>query len=205
VKALAALAACACALAASAQQLQAHLLIVADPLDAETWIKRPAGERGGDASRLRVVPAGQRVHFPIVASGVQAPARGTMELVGDIEFFAPDGQSIAAAKSCCRAVIRDNAEVRTIALGPTAYLQLNPGDMQGLYKVQATVNDGARTASAVEFFRFGDEAPGARPAGGAPLLNMSEPAHRPAAQDHDKRDCLSRPTPAEVIRCTEGR
>jgi hypothetical protein len=202
VKALAALAACALACAASAQQLQANLLIVTDPLDVETWMQRPAAERGGDAGRLRIVPSGRRVHFPIVASGVQAPARGALELVGDIEFFGPDGQPIATAKACCRAVIRDNAEIRAIALGPTAYLELGPRDPQGLYKVQATLSDGSRSASAVEYFRFGDEATAARPAGGVPVLNMREPAQRPASQDHDKRDCLSRPTPAEVIRCT---
>jgi hypothetical protein len=182
---------------------KAQVLIVGAIAEMHAWIERPAGERGGDAARLRRIPAGMKVYFPVMASGLAPPAAGEVRLTADVTFFAPDGKVIWDRRDCCTAAIRDRPEANTVTLGPVVDLVLEPGDMQGLYTVRATVSDGKRTSTASETFSYLAEGARAVAKPAAPILNMSEPANRPAAQGADKRDCLSQPTPSEVIKCAE--
>lgn len=208
-----ALAACANAAFAQGKEWKAQVLIIGSVEELTAWIEKQPAERGGDAGRLRQIPAGKKVFFPIVASEVQAPAGGEMRLTADIAFFAPDGKMIWEKKRCCTATIANRPDVRTVSLGPAADMTLESGDAQGLYTVRATITDGQRASTATETFSYvrpaaSPSTPAASPRAPAssprvPMLNQREPAPRPARADTDKRDCLSLPTPAEVIRCAE--
>lgn len=187
---------------------KAQVLIIGTVEDLNAWIDKPPEQRGGDAGRLRRVPAGVKIFFPIVASELQPPATGEVRLTADIQFFAPDGKMIWEKKRCCSAEIRDKPAARTVALGPAADVLMEPNDKEGLYTVRATVSDGKRTSIASETFSFmrpAAEKPAAKaavkPAG--PLLTQGEAPKKSPVRERDLRQCLELPTPAEVIKCTE--
>jgi hypothetical protein len=179
-----------------------HVLVVDSLDDVKPWIDRPASQRGGDAGRLREIPAGMKVHLPIVVANLPSLANRGLHLEADIEFLGPKGQVLWSRKSCCKKVVRDTPQGHAVALEPAPNVQFEPNDTAGTYSVRVVVNDGQRTATAVESFRFGDSKrdPGAKP--GDIRLQMDAPKKNPGA-DRDVRDCLELPTPGEVIKCTE--
>lgn len=175
-----------------------QVLIVDAMDDARAWIDMPDTRRGPDTGRMRDVPTGLRVQFPIVVSNLPAlPGRG-LSLEADIEFLGPQGQVLWSRKACCRKTVRDSAAGQAVVLEPAASVQFEPNDTAGTYSVRATVSDGQRTATATETFRFGE----AKREAGAMRLQMNAPKKNPGV-DRDARDCLALPTPSEVIKCTE--
>jgi hypothetical protein len=196
--------ACLVALPVSAQnapEWRPHVLIVDSLDDVKPWIDKPAAQRGGDTGRLREIPTGMKVHLPIVVTALPSLAGRGLNLEADIEFLGPQGQVLWTKKSCCRKVVRDTPQGHAIALEPAPMVQFEPNDTPGTYSIRAVVNDGQRTATTVETFRFGESKsdPGAK---GDIRLQMDAPRKNPGV-DRDVRDCLALPTPNEVIRCTE--
>ena len=210
--------------AAPAQQppLRAQVMIVESLPDFERWAQsnppRPYSRN------LAEVPVGRPVHFPIVVH-VNKPAAGDLSLVADIEFFAPNGASLGALKQCCRFTANAGTEVQMAVLSNAATLVFGANDVRGNYSVAVTVTDGSQVVTARESIRFpgppempssAAEAPKLRaetakpraetlkPRAEIPQLRMNTPEKNPG-KDSDKRDCLSLPTPAEIIKCAEGK
>jgi hypothetical protein len=179
-----------------------HVLVVDSLDEVKTWMAQPAAQRGADAGRLRDIPTGLRVHLPIVVTNLPSLAGRGLQLDADLEFLGPKGQVLWTRKSCCTAVARDTPQGHSVALDPVPNVQFEPNDTAGTYSVRVVVNDGQRTATTVETFRFGDmkRDPGAKP--GPLRLEMDQPKKNPGV-DRDVRECLDLPTPAEVIKCTE--
>jgi len=196
----AAMAALALSGAASAQvpQWQPHVLILGSMDELPAWVSKDGAERAG-AGRLRIVPAGQKIYFPIAVSGVAPSAE--MRLTADLEFLGPKGQVLWSRKACCEATVGGNAAPEVVALGGVADVMFEPGDTAGNYTVRAIVSDGRRTATATETFRYGTDGAPAAPYTG-PRLQMDAPKKNPGA-DRDVRDCLELPSSAEIIKCTE--
>jgi len=173
-----------------------HVLVVASLEDVKPWIDK----RGVGVARLRDIPAGLKVHFPVAVTNIPALA-GTngLHFEADIEFLGPKGQVLWSRKGCCRKLVRDTPQGHAVELEPAASVQFEPNDTAGIYSVRAVVNDGQRTATVVESFRFGETT--REPPAGL-RLQMDAPKKNPGA-DRDVRDCLDLSTPAEVIKCTE--
>jgi hypothetical protein len=179
-----------------------HILIVDSLDDVKPWIAQPAAQRGADAGRLREIPTGMRVHFPIVVTNLPSLADRGLHLDADIEFLGPKGQLLWSAKSCCKTAVRNTPQGHSVSLEPVPNVQFEPNDTPGTYSVRVAVNDGQRTASTTETFRFGETKRDAGAKGGGMRLEMDVPKKNPGV-DRDVRDCLALPTPAEVIKCTE--
>src|SRR5258706_4057743 len=197
------------ATAAIAQQpdLTVSVRIVESVEDFERWLQQKPAPQVPYTPNLKRIPAGKRIHFPIIVQGIRAPQQGVVTLVADVEFFGPDGRSIAAAPQCCRYTITNAPDIRMAMLGPTINLEFQSGFPHGSYTVRATVSDRSRSASSAESFQFISpkpaEPPPAPAPAAAPKLRMGAPPAKNPGRDADKRDCLTLPTPAEVIKCTE--
>lgn len=196
------------ATAAIAQQsgMRAQVFVVDSVDDFKRWTQQVPAPQGPYPSSLKEVSAGRKVEFPVLVRGLAPPQQGTLVVVADMEFFAPDGKSVFAAPQCCRHTITNRPDIASVVLGNTATLVLEPGDMGGAYTVRVSVTDGAQTVTTSETFQFAGgkpAAPGPAPASAVPTLQMGTPPAKNPGRDMDKRDCLSLPTPAEVIRCTE--
>ena len=195
--------------AAIAQQpgMGVNVFVVESVEDFKRWLQQEPAPQGLYPSRLKEVPAGKKVDFPILVSGLRPPEQGVVTLVGDVEFLAPDGKSVFAAPKCCRFTITNRPDILTAMLGGTASLELDSGDMKGAYTLRVSVTDGTQTVTTSETFQFA----GAKPAvpnlapapAAAPTLLMGTPPAKNPGRDVDKRDCLALPTPSEVIKCTE--
>ncbi|MGZ5100704.1 MAG: hypothetical protein ACXWGX_08235 [Usitatibacter sp.] len=198
--------------------MKAHILIMEKPEELRKWMNRKPADRGGDSGRLRSVHAGKKIFFPIIATGIEAPGAGkTTQIFADLELLAPNGKIVANAKKCCSAVIRGATET-AFSLGPVVDVELEPDDPTGTYKVKVRVTDGTQTVAAEETFQY--EGPAAKAAPGpaaskpetAPEKSSAPPASRDIApqaprkapgKNRDVSHCLSLPTPAEIIKCTE--
>ena len=194
------------ATAVLAQQggLQARVYVVGSVDDFKRWSQQVPVPQEAYPSSLKEVSAGRKVEFPILVSGLSPPQLGTIVVVADMEFFAPDGKSLFAAPQCCRHTITNRPDVVSVVLGNTASLVLEAGDMGGAYTVRVSVTDGAQTVTTSETFQFAGGKPGARaPASEVPTLQMGTPPAKNPGRDMDKRDCLTLATPEEVIKCTE--
>ena len=197
--------------AALAQQpdMRVNVLIVESVEDFARWLQQRPTPQGPYALSLKEIPAGRKVHFPIVVQGLRAPEQGTMTLVADLEFLGPDGKRVGAVPQCCTYTMTNRPDIRVAMLGPTMNLQLESGGPKGAYTVRVSVTDGSRTAAASETFQFAPPKPAAAPTppppapAAAPKLQMGAPPAKSPGRDGDKRDCLALPTPAEVIKCTE--
>ena len=197
------------AFAALAQQpgMRARVMMVESLPDFERWAQSSPSQPY--SRNLTEVPVGKPVHFPIVVNTVKPPS-GDLSLVADIEFFAPNGASLGVLKQCCRFTANAGTQVQVAVLGNAATLVFGANDVRGTYSVVATVTDGAQTVTARESIRFpGPDMPSAsaeapKLRAETPKLRMNTPEKNPG-KDADKRDCLSLPTPAEVIKCAERR
>jgi hypothetical protein len=191
------------AFAQGGNEWKTQVLIIGSVEELHGWIDKPPAERGGDAGRLRFIPAGKKVFLPIVVSGLLPPAAGELRLSADIEFRGPDGKLIWEKKRCCSALLRDRPDARTVSLGPAADVEMDGSDPPGLYTVRATVTDGKRSSTASESFRLESAAAPIKLKPSGPTLDLVEPSRKPPAKDRDVRECLGLATPAEIIRCAE--
>lgn len=157
-------------LAAHAQQpgMRAQVLIVESLPAFERWAQTPPPPGSTYPASLREVPVGKPVHFPIVVSGLRPGAR-ELNVVADIEFFAPNGNSLGVIQQCCRFSAPANSDTRMAVLGNAATLVFAANDMRGTYTVAVSATDGASTVTARETFRFG-------PAEAQPTKAVAPPA-----------------------------
>jgi hypothetical protein len=188
--------------------MRVNVVIVESVEDFAGWLQQRPTPQGVYPASLKEIPAGRKVHFPIVVQGLRAPEQGTMTLVADLEFLGPDGKRVGAVPQCCTYTMTNRPDIRTAMLGPTMNLQLEAGGPKGAYTVRVSVTDGSRTATASETFQFAAPKSAAAPPpppapAAAPKLQMGAPPAKNPGRDGDKRDCLTLPTPAEVIKCTE--
>lgn len=181
---------------------QPHVLVVDAVEDVKAWIEKPSVQRGGDAGRLRDIPAGMKVHLPVVITQLPLAPAGPLQFDADVEFLGPQGQLLWSRKSCCKAVVRETPQGRAIALDPIPNVQFEPNDTAGTYSVRVVVNDGQRSATATESFRFGEGRPDPAAKGDGLRLRMDVPKKNPGV-DRDVRDCLALPSQSEVIKCSE--
>jgi len=192
---------------AQQQDLRVNVLIVESVEDFQRWLQQKPTPQGRYPPSLKEAPAGKKIHFPVIVQGLDAPAQGAMTLVADVEFLAPGGKSMAVARQCCKYTVTNGPDIRMAMLGPTMSLELESGDPKGDYTVRVSVTDGSRTATTSETFRFAaakSATPSPAPApAAAPKLQMGVPPAKNPGRDMDKRDCLTLPTPSEVIKCTE--
>lgn len=199
------------ATAASAQQpnMRVHVLVVDSMEDFMNWIVQVPRPQELFPPSLKEIPVGKKVYFPILVQGIRAPAQGVGNLVADVEFFGPDGKSLAAAPQCCRYRITNMPSIRFAILGPTMNLTLESGNKSGDYTVRVWVTDGTQKVGASETFQFvpgksATPSPVPAPASpAAPRLRMNTSPATNRGRDADKRDCLALPTQAEIIKCTE--
>jgi hypothetical protein len=205
------------ATAAVAQQpgMKVNVLVVESAEDFQRWLQqsitaleKKTAPPASYPPSLKEVPANKKVHFPIVVGGLLPPQQGEVKLVADVEFFGPDGKSVAAAPQCCRFTITNRPDFRSVLLGPTMNLELEPGDKKGAYTVRVSVTDGSGSVSTSETFQFVDGKPATAPpkapaSATAPKLQMGAPPAKNPGRDVDKRDCLALPTTAEIVKCAE--
>ena len=187
--------------------MRVNVLVVESVEDFQRWLTQQPPPQGPYPPSLKEIPVGKKVHFPILVQGIRAPEQGVVTLVADVEFFGPDGKSLAAAPQCCRFTITNRPDIRMAMLGPTMNLTLESGDKRGDYSVRVSVTDGFQKVAVSETFQFVSgksvaPAPAASPPA-APRLRMDNPPAKNPGLDADKRDCLALPTPSEIIKCTE--
>ena len=184
---------------------KANILIVTSPDEVPAWMQMTPDQQVG-SGRLRQVEVGQKIYFPIIATGLTPPAEGTLKLTADFELRTPEGAIAYAKRALATAVIENRPDMTTVSLGPIVDVTVEGADPKGVYVVRTVVSDGTRTAVASETFRFNGAPEKAidNPAAGAPpRLDMGEPPKKNPGTDRDVRDCLTLPTTAEVIKCTE--
>jgi hypothetical protein len=207
------LAAFACLAAHAQGGMRVQVLAVESLADFERWAQQMPRPMGEYPRGLREVPVGKPVHFPILVSGLQ-PGPADLDLVADIEFYAPGGKSLGILRECCRFFAPAGSDVRMAVLGNAATLVFGENDLRGTYSARVSVKDGPRSADTRQDFAFNAPRSAVPPppkpapvapssAAEAPKLRMGTPPAKNPGRDADKRDCLSLPTPAEVIKCAE--
>lgn len=177
--------------------------------DFKAWLGKPidAGRAASATSypgRLTQLPFGRKTPLPVLVT-LPAPAPQAMRLVADVEILGTDGKSLGAWPQCCRATVARGAKQGAVLLDSTVLVEPEAGHRKGSYTVRVSVTDGTQRWTASEMLPYGDtDMPGA--AHEAPRLRMNvPPGQLEGGGPGDKRDCLSLPTPAEVIRCSERR
>ena len=217
-------AACAVALLVplgASAQLQAHVLIVENEGQVNSWLVAPPAQRAGNTYRMRQVPVGKKIMMPVVVTGAQSAA-GEQRITADFELLAPDGKVVASAPGCCRGLVRAGDPPAPIVLQPMIDVTADPGDMPGEYSVRYTVSDGKGKVTTVEKFNLA-AVPGRAPratagpdaktemkvtgpqAGPRPETSGPRPpvlqsgGSRP--DDKDLRHCLGLPTQQEILKC----
>ena len=166
-----------------------------DPVRAVTAATYPG--------RLERLPIGKKVLLPVVVTGLPSPAAQEMRLVADMEILAPDGRSLGVSSRCCRGTLAQGSNSGAVLLDKWGIVQAEASDHRGNYTVRVSVTDGKQTWTATETLPYGEaDAPGS--ANEIPRLRMNvPPSQLEPGGPGDKRDCLSLPTPSEVIKCSE--
>lgn len=190
--------------AQSPPAFKANILIVTAPDDLTAWMQMTPEQQVG-SGRVRDVQVGQKIYFPIVVTGLQPPAEGRVNLSADFELLTPNGEIAYAKKALATAVVENRPDMTTVSLGPVVDILVEAGDANGVYLVRTVVTDGTRSVVAAETFKLDGAPEKARvaPAAAAPRLQMGEPPKKNPGNGRDVRDCLTLPTTAEVIKCTE--
>lgn len=188
-----------------AQPVKVSVIAVESLDDFKRWLGKPvdAGRAASAAypGRLTLLPVGQKTQLPILVTGLPSPAPLEMRLVADVEIFGTDGRSLGISTKCCEATVARGSMENAVLL--TSAVVVEPDGQKGTYTVRVSVTDGMQTWKASEVLPYGvTDMPGS--ANEAPKLRMNvPPAQAEPGGPGDKRNCLSLPTPAEVIKCSE--
>ena len=190
-----------------AQPVKVSVVPVESVDDLKRWLGNPvdptrAASPGAYPGRLSQLPFGRKTLLPIVVSGLPSPAPQTMQLVADVEILGTDGRSLGTSPRCCQATIARGSNERAVLLPSTVIVEPEAGHRKGSYTVRVWVTDGTQTWTTSQVLPYGEsDMPGS--SSEAPRLRMNVPPGPEGGGPGDKRDCLSLPTPAEVIRCSE--
>lgn len=190
-----------------AQPVKVSVVAVESTDDFKNWLGKPIdparAESAAYPGRLSLLPFGRKTELPILITGLPSPAAQEMRLVADVEILGSDGRSLGTSPACCQATIARGSNERAVLLPSTVVIEPEKGHRNGSYTVRVSVTDGAQTWTASAVLPYGEaDTPGAM--NEVPRLRMNvPPAQAEPGGPGDKRDCLSLPTPAEVIKCSE--
>jgi len=201
---------------AYSQSVKVTVVPVESAADLGAWLGKPINPSRADSplaypGTLKTLPVGQKTQLPVVVTGLPSPAPQDIRLVADVEIRGSDGRSLGTSAKCCEATIRKDASGGAALLGSWVIVEPDPGRPRGSYTVRVSVTDGTQTWTTSQVLPYGEaNMPGI--ANEAPRSVSDIPPHLrqnvPASKEepggtNDKRDCLSLPTPAEVIKCSE--
>ena len=186
-----------------AQPVKVTVVPVESADDFRTWLGKPViAQRAASPATypgmLKLIPFGRKTQLPILITGLPL-FPGDTKLVADVEILDANGRSLGSSPKCCQAVVKMGTAA--VLLNEAVIVEPESTKRAGSYTVNVSVTDGLETWKAREVLPFGEtDLPGA--ASEAPRLRMNVP---PGATEGpgDRRDCLSLPTPAEVIKCSE--
>ena len=190
-----------------AQQVKVSVVAVESVDDFKAWLGTPvssarAASPSAYPGRLTQLPFGRKTQLPILVTGLPTPAALPGRLVADVEILGTDGMSLGISPRCCEATIARGSNESAVLLTSTVGVQPEAGHRKGSYTVRVTVTDGTQTWTASELLPYGAELPGSTSE--VPRLRQNvPPGQAEGGGPGDKRDCLSLPTPAEVIKCSE--
>lgn len=191
-----------------AQPVTVSVVPVESVDDFKRWLGTPVDAARAQSpatypGRLSQLPFGRKTQLPIVITGLPTPAPHRTRLLADVEIFGTDGKSLGISPRCCEAIVAKGSKESGVLLNSTVIVEPEAGHRKGHYTVRVSVTDGAQTWTASEVLPYGEpDAPGS--AKEVPRLNMNvPPSQSEPGGPNDKRDCLSLPTPSEVIRCSE--
>jgi hypothetical protein len=191
-----------------AQPVKVTVVAVESTDEFKGWLGKPVDPARAEAAanypgRLGKLPFGRQTQLPIVVSGLPSPAPQEMRLVADVEILGTDGRSLGTSPRCCEATIARGSNDRAVLLPSSVVVEPEKGRRNGSYTVRVSVTDGTQTWTTSEVLPYGEtDVPGST--NEAPKLRMNvPPAQAEPGGPGDKRDCLSLPTPAEVIKCSE--
>lgn len=191
-----------------AQPVKVTVVAVESLDDFKAWLGKPidparAASAAAYPGRLGQLPFGRKTQLPILITGLPSPAPQEMRLVADMEILGTEGKSLGTSARCCRATVARGSKEGAVLLDSTVIVEPEAGHRKGSYTVRVSVTDGMQTWTASEMLPYGEtDVPGS--ANEAPRLRMNvPPAQLEPGGPGDKRDCLSLPTPAEVIKCSE--
>lgn len=192
----------------NAQPVKVSVVAVDSVEDFKAWLGKPvvparAASPSSYPGRLVQLPFGQKTQLPIVVTGLPSPAPQEMRLVADVEILGSDGKSLGASPGCCQATIPRGSRDGAVVLSSWVNVEPDSNKPKGSFTVRVSVTDGTQTWTATEVLPYGgSDLPGS--ASEAPRLRMNvPPAQLQPGGPGDRRDCLSLPTPAEVIKCSE--
>ena len=199
--------------AAYSQSVKVTIVPVESAADLGAWLGKPINPSRAESplaypGTLKVLPVGQKTELPIVVTGLPWPAPQDMSLSADVEIRGVDGRSLGTSAKCCAATIAKGSNVGAALLAPWVVVEPEQGRRGGSYTVRVSVTDGTQTWTASQVVPYGDtNMPGTANEAPVPLPPALRQNVPPAQQEPggtgDKRDCLSLPTPAEVIKCSE--
>ena len=192
-----------------AQPVKVSVIAVESTDDFKGWLGKPIDPARAAAAaaeypgRRKQLPFGAKTQLPILITGLPSPAAQEMRLVADVEILGTDGRSLGTSPQCCQATIARGSNERAVLLPSSVVVEPEKGRRNGSYTVRVSVTDGTQTWTASEVLPYGEaDVPGSM--NEAPKLRMNvPPAQVEPGGPGDKRDCLSLPTPAEVIKCSE--
>ena len=191
-----------------AQPVKVSVVAVESTDDFRSWLGKPINPARAEApstypGNLTVLPVGRKTQLPILVTGLPWPAPQETRLAADVEILGSDGRSLGVSPRCCEATIARGSNVGAALLNSAVIVEPEPGRRAGSYTVRVSVTDGAQTWTASAVFPYGEtDLPGST--NEAPKLRMNvPPSQLEGGGPGDKRDCLSLPTPAEVIKCSE--
>ena len=188
-----------------AQPVKVTVVPVESAEDFRTWLGKPVIAQRAAApatypGTLKLMPFGKKTQLPILVTGLPL-FPGATRLVADVEILDANGRSLGASPKCCQAVVQQGTAA--VLLNEAVVVEPESTKRAGSYTVNVSVTDGLETWKAREVLPFGEtDVPSA--ASEAPKLRMNVPPGA-AESTGDRRDCLSLPTPAEVIKCSEKR
>ena len=201
---------------AFAQAVKVTVVPVESAADLGAWLGKPINPSRAESplaypGTLKVLPVGQKTELPIVVTGLPWPAPQDMSLSADVEIRGADGRSLGTSAKCCAATIAKGSNVGAAILAPWVVVEPEPKGRGGSYTVRVSVTDGSQTWTASQVLTYGGtNLPGAvnetQPSINdiPPHLRQNvPPSQQEPGAEKDKRDCLSLPTPAEVIKCSE--
>lgn len=194
---------------AFAQPVKVIVVPVESAADLGAWLGKPvnpsrAASPATYPGTLKVLPVGQKTQLPIVVTGLPSPAPEDIRLVADVEIRGSDGRSLGTSARCCEATLAKGTSGGAALLGSWVIVEPEPGRRGGNYTVRVSVTDGTQTWTASQALPYGEtDVPGTINEIPPHLRQNVPPSQQEPGGANDKRDCLSLPTPAEVIKCSE--